>query len=103
MNTNIDKKAFGITEVHTPVDLDESTISRYATQVALGSKLKEMLDGAVETEEPTVETEEPAVETEEPAVDSVEEPVETEETPVETEETPVETPQEEITVDEEGV
>ena len=42
---SIDKKAFGITEVHTPADLDESMISRYATQVVLGSKLKEMLDG----------------------------------------------------------
>ena len=42
---SIDKKAFGITEVHTPADLDESMVSRYATQVVLGSKLKEMLDG----------------------------------------------------------
>ena len=41
---SIDKKAFGITEVHTPADLDESMVSRYATQVVLGSKLKEMLD-----------------------------------------------------------
>ena len=42
---SIDKKAFGITEVHTPADLDESMVSRYATQVVLGSKLKEMLEG----------------------------------------------------------
>lgn len=44
---SIDKKAFGITEVHTPADLDESMVSRYATQVVLGSKLKEMLDGDI--------------------------------------------------------
>lgn len=50
---SIDKKAFGITEVHTPVDLDESMVSRYATQVVLGSKLKEMLDG--DNAEPDVE------------------------------------------------
>lgn len=42
---SIDKKAFDITEVHTPADLDESMVSRYATQVVLGSKLKEMLNG----------------------------------------------------------
>lgn len=50
---SIDKKAFGITEVHTPADLDESMVSRYATQVVLGSKLKEMLDG--DNTEPNVE------------------------------------------------
>ena len=50
---SIDKKVFGITEVHTPTDLDESMISRYATQVVLGSKLKEMLDG--DNTEPNVE------------------------------------------------
>ena len=50
---SIDKKAFGITEVHTPADLDESMVSRYATQVVLGSKLKEMLDG--DNAEPDVE------------------------------------------------
>ena len=50
---SIDKKAFGITEVHTPADLDESMVSRYATQVVLGSKLKEMLDGG--DAEPTAE------------------------------------------------
>ena len=44
---SIDKKAFGITEVHTPADLDESMVSKYATQVVLGSKLKEMLDGDI--------------------------------------------------------
>ena len=125
---SIDKKAFGITEVHTPADLDESMVSRYATQVVLGSKLKEMLDGG--DAEPDVEattgldtlnlTEEPNnTQSEEP---TTEEPV-TEDTVVEdtqseeptTEDTIVEdTPsndqentqsndQEEITVDEETV
>ena len=90
---SIDKKAFGITEVHTPADLDESMISRYATQVVLGSKLKEMLDG--DNTEPNVEAttgldtlnlaEEPTTEdtivedttTEEPVIEEpvIEEPV----------------------------
>ena len=90
---SIDKKAFGITEVHTPTDLDESMISRYATQVVLGSKLKEMLDG--DNTEPNVEAttgldtltlaEEPTTEdtivedttTEEPVIEEpvIEEPV----------------------------
>ena len=55
MNTNIDKKAFCVTEVNTPVDLDKSTISRYATQVVFGSKLKEMLDSNAKTNEKTNE------------------------------------------------
>ena len=90
---SIDKKAFGITEVHTPADHDESMISRYATQVVLGSKLKEMLDG--DNTEPNVEAttgldtlnlaEEPTTEdtivedttTEEPVIEEpvIEEPV----------------------------
>lgn len=90
---SIDKKAFGITEVHTPTDLDESMVSRYATQVVLGSKLKEMLDG--DNTEPNVEAttgldtlnlaEEPTTEdtivedttTEEPVIEEpvIEEPV----------------------------
>ena len=99
MNTNIDKKAFCVTEVNTPVDLDKSTISRYATQVVFGSKLKEMLDSNggnnaetnVETNvETKVETKEPVVETKEPVVETTENDV-------------VTTTQEEITVDEEGV
>lgn len=57
---SIDKKAFGITEVHTPADLDESMVSRYATQVVLGSKLKEMLNVEVTTKLDTLNlTEEP--------------------------------------------
>ena len=130
MNTNIDKKAFCVTEVNTPVELDKSTISRYATQVVFGSKLKEMLDSGsgsdvetpvktkepvVETKEPVVETKEPVAETKEPVAETKEPVVETKEPVVETKEpvveTPVETTQEttqettseEITVDEEGV
>lgn len=122
MNTNIDKKAFCVTEVNTPVDLDKSTISRYATQVVFGSKLKEMLDSngsnnaetnektnektKVETKEPVVkpvEIKEPVVETKESVVETKEPVVETKE-PVENNvETTQETTQEEITVDEEGV
>ena len=122
---SIDKKAFGITEVHTPADLDESMVSRYATQVVLGSKLKEMLDGG--DAEPTAEdtagldtlnlTEEPEdtqsvgtttedtivedTQSEEPTTEEpvIEEPVIEE--PV-TEDTPS-NDQEEITVDEETV
>ena len=91
MNTNIDKKAFCVTEVNTPVDLDKSTISRYATQVVFGSKLKEMLDSNAETNAETpVETKEPVVETKEPVVETTENDV-------------VTTTQEEITVDEEGI
>ena len=98
MNTNIDKKAFCVTEVNTPVDLDKSTISRYATQVVFGSKLKEMLDSSEETNAETpVETKEPVVETKEPVVETKEPVVETTENDV------VTTTQEEITVDEEGV
>ena len=125
---SIDKKAFGITEVHTPADLDESMVSRYATQVVLGSKLKEMLDGNgteldvednteldaltlaedpddTQSEEPTTEdttTEEPVTEdtaTEEPVADN------TTEDPASgdvIEDTPS-NDQEEITVDEETV
>ena len=109
MNTNIDKKAFCVTEVNTPVDLDKSTISRYATQVVFGSKLKEMLDSnGGNNAETKVETK---VETKEPVVDPVTKPVETKEPVVETKEpvvettveTTQETTQEEITVDEEGV
>ena len=126
---SIDKKAFGITEVHTPADLDESMISRYATQVVLGSKLKEMLDGdntepnveattGLDTltlaEEPTTEdtivedttTEEPVIE--EPVIEEpvIEEPVTDnvigDAQPNDQENTkPVD--QEEITVDEETV
>ena len=121
---SIDKKAFGITEVHTPADLDESMISRYATQVVLGSKLKEMLDG--DNTEPNVEAttgldtlnlaEEPTTEdtivedttTEEPVIEEpvIEEPVTDnvigDAQPNDQENTkPVD--QEEITVDEETV
>ena len=126
---SIDKKAFGITEVHTPTDLDESMVSRYATQVVLGSKLKEMLDGdntepnveattGLDTlnlaEEPTTEdtivedttTEEPVIE--EPVIEEpvIEEPVTDnvigDAQPNDQENTkPVD--QEEITVDEETV
>ena len=121
---SIDKKAFGITEVHTPTDLDESMISRYATQVVLGSKLKEMLDG--DNTEPNVEAttgldtltlaEEPTTEdtivedttTEEPVIEEpvIEEPVTDnvigDAQPNDQENTkPVD--QEEITVDEETV
>ena len=121
---SIYKKAFGITEVHTPADLDESMVSKYATQVVLGSKLKEMLGGG--DAEPDVEdntelntltlTEDPEdTQSEEP---TTEEPV-TEDTIVEddiVEDTTTEDPtpndviedtqsndQEEITVDEETV
>ena len=91
MNTNIDKKAFCVTEVNTPADLDKSTISRYATQVVFGSKLKEMLDSSEETNAETpVETKEPVVETKEPVVETTENDV-------------VTTTQEEISVDDEGV
>ena len=116
---SIDKKAFGITEVHTPADLDESMVSRYATQVVLGSKLKEMLDGGDaepidedntkldtltlaenpdNTQSGGTTTEEPVTEdtTEEPVI---EEPVIEEQV---TEDTPS-NDQEEITVDEETV
>ena len=121
---SIDKKAFGITEVHTPADLDESMVSRYATQVVLGSKLKEMLDG--DNTEPNVEAttgldtltlaEEPTTEdtivedttTEEPVIEEpvIEEPVTDnvigDAQPNDQENTkPVD--QEEITVDEETV
>ena len=102
MSTNIDKKAFCVTEVNTPVDLDKSTISRYATQVVFGSKLKEMLDsGNAKTNEKTnektkVETKEPVVETKEPVAETKEHV----EIPAENN---VKTTQEEITVDEEGV
>ena len=121
---SIDKKAFGITEVHTPTDLDESMVSRYATQVVLGSKLKEMLDG--DNTEPNVEAttgldtlnlaEEPTTEdtivedttTEEPVIEEpvIEEPVTDnvigDAQPNDQENTkPVD--QEEITVDEETV
>ena len=121
---SIDKKAFGITEVHTPVDLDESMVSRYATQVVLGSKLKEMLDGDntelntltltedpddAQSEEPT--TEDTIVEdtttdntTEEPVIEEpvIEEPV-AEDTPSTDQENTQSNDQEEITVDEETV
>ena len=124
---SIDKKAFGITEVHTPADLDESMVSRYATQVVLGSKLKEMLDGGdaepidedntkldtltltenpddTQSEEPT--TEEPVTEdtTEEPVIEEpvIEEQV-TEDTPSNDQENTQSNDQEEITVDEETV
>ena len=122
---SIDKKVFGITEVHTPADLDESMVSRYATQVVLGSKLKEMLDGdntesdiedntepdtLTLAEEPTTEdtivedttTEEPVIE--EPVIEDpvIEEPV-TEDTPSNDQENTRSNDQEEITVDEETV
>ena len=125
---SIDKKAFGITEVHTPADLDESMVSRYATQVVLGSKLKEMLDG--DNAEPTAEdnteldtlnlTEEPDdthsvepttedtivedTQSEEPTTEEpvIEEPV-TEDTPSNDQENTQSNDQEEITVDEETV
>lgn len=126
---SIDKKAFGITEVHTPADLDESMVSRYATQVVLGSKLKEMLDG--NNTEPDVEvtteldtlnlTEEPNTEdtivedttTEEPVTgdttteenitdNTTEEPV-TGDTQSNDQENTQPVDQEEITVDEETV
>lgn len=125
---SIDKKAFGITEVHTPADLGESMVSRYATQVVLGSKLKEMLDVEVTTEldalnltgEPNTEdtivedtqsgkptTEDAIVEdttTEEPVIEEpvIEEPV-TEDTPSNDQENIQPVDQEEITVDEETV
>lgn len=44
--STIDKKMLGITEVVTPESLDERVISRYVTQVSLGSKLKETAGGA---------------------------------------------------------
>ena len=121
---SIDKKAFGITEVHTPADLDESMVSRYATQVVLGSKLKEMLDveatagldtlnltenpDDTQSEEPT--TEEPVTEdtiTEENITDNTtEEPVPggvIEDTQSNDQENTQSNDQEEITVDEETV
>ena len=127
---SIDKKAFGITEVHTPADLDESMVSRYATQVVLGSKLKEMLDSDITesnvedtagldtlnlTEEPNTEntivedttTEEPV--TEDTVVEDTqsEEPTTedtiVEDTPSNDQENTQSNDQEEITVDEETV
>ena len=86
---DVNKKTFGITEVYTPDSFDKSVISRYATQVALGSKLKEMLDGDAE---PVVELTEKDVET------TTEKDVETTTEPVME---PVEKAQEEIIVDEE--
>ena len=44
--STIDKKMLGITEVVTPESLDEKVISRYVTQVSLGSKLKETAGSA---------------------------------------------------------
>lgn len=43
--STIDKKMLGITEVVTPESLNERVISRYVTQVSLGSKLKETVGG----------------------------------------------------------
>lgn len=48
--STIYKKMLGITEVVTPENLDERVISRYVTQVSLGSKLKETVGAEPEPE-----------------------------------------------------
>ena len=110
---SIDKKAFGITEVHTPADLDESMVSRYATQVVLGSKLKEMLDGNgteldvednTELDALTLAEDPDDTQSEEPTTEEpVTEDTIVEDTPSNDQENTQSNDQEEITVDEETV
>ena len=124
--STIDKKMLGITEVVTPENLDERVISRYVTQVSLGSKLKEAVGGAESEPNPVIvpnpvktDTEVPTVTEPNPVKTDTEVPTVTEPNPVKTDtevptedktepepeiiEIPKTSEDEEIAVDEEAV
>ena len=109
--STIDKKMLGITEVVTPENLDERVISRYVTQVSLGSKLKEAVGGAESEPNPVIvpnpvktDTEVPTVTEPNPVKTDTEVPTEDKTEPEpEIIEIPKTSEDEEIAVDEEAV